>query len=212
MNYIYDILLNFQDEYYDFFEWYADDKITHIKKTPLIKISDSDLSTIKNAKIKFSQEFLNQIYNKTQIFKNYDINTINYLCILCSDNETIGLKISKNGNVIGKSSLLLDENDEVLEASENIEIKKINFTICEKKNLPQFHTRKEICNSKEIIKKLHQLFKNDEANKLNYLFYECFGQKETDINKVFNKIKNEVYKYNENYNKIDDFLKIISQK
>ncbi len=212
MNYIYDILLNFQDEYYDFFEWNPDDKITHIKKTPIIKISNEDLNTIKEANTKFSEDFLKQIYNKTQIFKKYDINTINYVCVFCSANESIGVKINKTGTVVGKSSLLLDENDEVLEANENMETKKIDFSSKLKIKTSRFHTRKEIEESKETIKKLQHLFKNGEENKLNYLFFECFGKKENDINKVFNKIKNEVYKYNENYNKINDFLKIISQK
>ena len=40
MNYIYDILLNFQNEYYDFFEWNTNDQITHIKKIPIIKVSN----------------------------------------------------------------------------------------------------------------------------------------------------------------------------
>ena len=212
MNYIYDILLNFQDEYYDFFEWNPNDKITHIKKAPIIKISNEDLTTIREYEIKFSDEFLKQIYNKTQIFKKYDINIVNYICIFCSDKETIGVKMNKNGIVTGKSSLLLDENDEILEVSENMEITRINVWPHHKIKTPKFHTRKEIVESKETIKKLQHLFKNGEENKLNYLFFECFGKKETDINKAFNKIKNEVYKYNDNYNKINDFLKIISQK
>ncbi len=212
MNYIYDILLNFQDEYYDFFEWNNDDKIAHIKKIPLIKISDDDLQKIKNSKVMFSEIFLKQIYNKTQVFKNYDINIINYLCIFSSSKEVIGIKLNKNGTVIGKSSLLLEEFDEVLESSRTIETSKVNFSIQGESQKPKFHTRKEIEDGKEIIKKLHHLFKNGEVNKLNYLFFECFEKKENDINKVFNKIKNEVYKFNVNYYKISDFLKIISQK
>ena len=134
------------------------------------------------------------------------------MCIFCSDNNAIGLKINKNGKIVGKSSLLLDENDEVLEISDNLELKKIKFkTLC-KSNISNFHTRKEISESKQILKKLHHLLDNGETNKLNYLFFECFGKKENDINKVFLKIQDEVYKYNENYDKINDFLKIINQK
>ena len=32
MDYIYDIVLNFQNEYYDFFEWKSTDKVINIKK------------------------------------------------------------------------------------------------------------------------------------------------------------------------------------
>ena len=52
MNYIYDILLNFNDIYYDFYEWNISDNIEHIRKIPLFKISIKDMITIKNNYIK----------------------------------------------------------------------------------------------------------------------------------------------------------------
>ena len=36
MNYIYDIVLNFNKEYYNFFEWNKRDNIVNVKKIPLI--------------------------------------------------------------------------------------------------------------------------------------------------------------------------------
>ena len=38
MNYIYDILLNFNDMLYDFYDWNVKDNILHIRKIPLIQI------------------------------------------------------------------------------------------------------------------------------------------------------------------------------
>ena len=52
MNYIYDILLNFNNIPYDIFEWNKDDKILHIRKIPLIKLSTFDLSNLVNKKVK----------------------------------------------------------------------------------------------------------------------------------------------------------------
>ena len=40
MNYIYDIVLNFNKELYEFFEWKDDDNLINIRKIPLIKIND----------------------------------------------------------------------------------------------------------------------------------------------------------------------------
>ena len=34
MNYIYDILLNFKNKLYDFYDWNINDDITHIRKIP----------------------------------------------------------------------------------------------------------------------------------------------------------------------------------
>ena len=64
MNYIYDILLNFNNQAYDIFEWNKEDKITHIRKIPLIKIKYEDLYNLLNKKIKFSEDFLTKIYQK----------------------------------------------------------------------------------------------------------------------------------------------------
>ena len=48
MNYIYDIILNFQERIYDFYEWNKTDVITHIRKIPVFKISSKDLYNIEN--------------------------------------------------------------------------------------------------------------------------------------------------------------------
>lgn len=212
MNYIYDILLNFQDEYYDFFEWNTNDQITHIKKIPIIKVSNDDFLNIKYSIVTFDNDFLEMIYNRTQVFKKYDVNVASYMCICCSDNETIGIKLNKKGIVIGKSSLLLEESDEVLEITDNAVIKPIKYSIDKVIEKPLLQTRNQSNQSKNIIKKLNLMFKEKEFSKLNYLYYECFGKKENDINQVFSKILEEVSKYNDNYDKINDFLKIISQK
>lgn len=211
MKYIYDILLNFQDNYYDFFEWNSDDKITHIKKMPLIKVSNKDFKIIKNSLVIFDDEFLKSIYNKTQIFKKYDINTLPYICTLCTEKETMGVKINKNGKLIGKSSLLMDESDEALELSNNLDIFPIKYTV-KQTSIPSFQTRKEITDSKKVLKDVNLLFETKEFTKLNYIFFECFGYQEKNINNVLNKIKEEIYNFTENYYKIRDVLKLLNQK
>ena len=55
MNYIYDIVLNFQDNYYNFFEWNREDKIKNIIKIPLYRVSDKDINILKNNIIKVSK-------------------------------------------------------------------------------------------------------------------------------------------------------------
>ena len=36
MNYIYDILINFNENLYDFYDWNLNDQIDHIRKIPVI--------------------------------------------------------------------------------------------------------------------------------------------------------------------------------
>ena len=48
MDYIYDIVLNFHDVYYDFYEWDTGDKIINVKRIPIYKVSTEDYLNIKN--------------------------------------------------------------------------------------------------------------------------------------------------------------------
>ena len=48
MDYIYDIVLNFHESYYEFYEWKSTDKIINLKKIPIYKVSTKTYLDIKN--------------------------------------------------------------------------------------------------------------------------------------------------------------------
>ena len=39
MNYIYDVLLNFNDKLYEFYDWNKSDDVKHVRRVPIFKIS-----------------------------------------------------------------------------------------------------------------------------------------------------------------------------
>ena len=84
MNYIYDIVLNFHEHYYNFFEWDRKDKITNITKIPLYRVSDQDILILKNNKVKIDNILLNKIKKDN---KNYKKN----MCLVSNTKITIGL-------------------------------------------------------------------------------------------------------------------------
>ena len=47
MNYIFDIVLNFQKEYYNFFEWNRTDRIKNIYKVSIYNVTEQDLIDLK---------------------------------------------------------------------------------------------------------------------------------------------------------------------
>ena len=61
MNFIYDILLNFNKNFYEFYDWNREDHIDHIKKIPVFKIPSSDMEMIRMQNIQVSNEFLEKI-------------------------------------------------------------------------------------------------------------------------------------------------------
>jgi hypothetical protein len=212
MNYIYDILVNFQKKYYDFYEWNQDDKITHLRKAPIFKISNNDLNIIKNQRIKFDNTFLKSIYNKTENFKENNINKLKYVCLITSNQETIAIKLNKEGYINEKSSLAIDENEDAIEAMHFQKEIKINYQIINKETQYNFKTRFELENEKFITDELIKIYNQRNYQKLSYICLECFGKPESNINKAFDKIQNEIKKTNENYHKIFDFFKMTSPK
>lgn len=206
MNYIYDILLNFNNKIYDIYEWNKTDEITHIRKIPLFKISSTDLFNIFNNKVKLDIDFLNKIYKKTEVFTKNKINLINYSFLVTDGKEVIALKC-QNSKVIEYSKLLYEEELEVLEYSESIRISEFKYEVLGKIN-NTFETRNENSIKKYIYKQLSEIIKEQDEDKLNYIYLECFD-------KITNKdIKKQIYldlqnNWDDVYLKLYDFLKKI---
>lgn len=204
MIYIYDILLNFKDELYDFYDWNKNDNIIHIRKIPLIKIKEKDLVNIKNNNVKFDEEILNQIKDKTEIFTPKISKKIEYMTLLSDGNYVIGLQIE--GKKIKKSSLLIDEELDILEDVNNLDFMNINYKIINKGINNELKTRKQRETEKFIKKGINKI-KNDEE-KLKYLYYECFDKKEENKEKILHKMLNNINNLDVN-KKIYNFLKLI---
>lgn len=199
MNYIYDILLNFNEKYYEFYDW--DDNPIHIKKIPLFKISNEQMKIVFNNNVKID---IKDIMNKTESFDN----KIETCIVLATENITIALKLDKNGKVIERSSLLFEEEDEVLEAVYVLEEKSLNIEIINgiKNN---FLTREDNNIYNFVMNQIDKLIINKEENKLLYLYYECFNIKDDNINKVIKIIKKSICEEFDKYgNIIYNFLKL----
>jgi hypothetical protein len=116
MEYIYDIVLNFHSYYYNFYEWNNNDKIIHIKKIPLIKVDNNSFTNIKNNHVYIDEMFLNTIKDKTICYNTKEKN----LCLLSNGKQALAIKLNKKGEIVEKSSLLLDEETEVVEYSNSM--------------------------------------------------------------------------------------------
>lgn len=172
MNYIYDILLNFNNIPYDIFEWNKDDKILHIRKIPLIKLSTFDLSNLVNKKVKIDNEFLIKIYKRTE---QYNKKVLDYSFLATDGKMVIAFKIEQNK--IKYSQLFLDEEMEVLDFSSNLNVSSIKYQIINDRKIDYLQTRNQ-----QYIKKFiyDQLKKINDADKLNFLYLECFNKKSND--------------------------------
>jgi len=185
MNYIYDILLNFDKQNYDFFDW--DDNTIHIKKIPLFRINNEQMKIVINNNIKID---INEIKNKTELFTRKTNKNMTSL-VVANNFYIIALNLDKEGNVIGRSSLLFEEETDILEIIEELEITNLNIKIISKLN-SNLLTKKENQIYDYVINEIRRLVKNKEDDKLIYLYYECFNKKEVNIKKVVEILKEKL--------------------
>ena len=184
MNYYYDVLLNFQDKYYMFYEWDKDDSIEHIKKIPLFHINEKAYIDIISNKIKVPIEFLNKIENKTKL--NHD-NTIKYSCIFGDGKNNIAVEFDNEGNTICKSSLLLDDEININEFMYNIDIYNLKYEIIDK-DIKYKETRQE-AKIKNILKiEIKNMYECKNKSKLKYVYLEWFNDLCDDYNLMYNNM------------------------
>ncbi len=188
MNYIYDILLNFNNIPYDIFEWNKDDKILHIRKIPLIKLSTIDLSNLVNKKVKIDKEFLIKIYKRTE---QYNKKVLDYAFLATDGEMVIAFKIEQNK--IKYSQLFLDEEMEVLDFSSNLNVSSIKYQIINDRKIDYLQTRNQ-----QYIRKFiyNQLKRINDIDKLNFLYLECFNKKSN------NTLKDIYYELDHNFENV----------
>lgn len=173
MDYIYDIVLNFQEEYYDFYEWKSTDKIINVNRLPIYKISNESYLAIKN--------------NSTTIDKS-SLPKQNKMFLITNNIEVMALIIDNTGKVLKKSSLLFEESDDILEDKELIKPIDIKYIISKKNKLSSISrlSQERIKYTSDYLKKIDP--KKDEYL-LKYIYYELYKIEESNPEKIYNILK-----------------------
>lgn len=201
MNYIYDVYLNFKKVPYDFFEWNKKDTLTHLKKVPIYKVDFNTFKDIISNKIQINNNFLKKIKYKTEVWK--DKKNVKYCSLFCTNNSILAISFNENGVSNTKSFLYIDEELEILETLQDIKEYKIDYNII-KNEFILLKTRKEKFKENFINNKL----KNIDNNKLNYIYFECFGKRK-NRKTMLSELSNIDSDSNE-YKKLYNVLKLIS--
>lgn len=212
MNYIYDILINFQSNLYDIYEWNKNDDIYHIRKIPMFRVTTKALKDLCHYEIEISNEMLTKIYNRTELFQRNKVTSLAY-CFLATDlNEVVSFQFNSNGSIIGYSKLLLEEEAEVLEYARGLGIVPLTYKVLKPKEDISLQTREEVKIRKFIVKELKQMIKKQDDDKLFYLYLECFGEKPNLSNiatDIFDKLEQQ---WDKVYLKLYQFLKTTANK
>ncbi len=211
MNYVYDVLLNFNKEMYEFYDWNLDDYISHIRKILVFRVDNKTMSDLVNNSIVVDSDFLIKISNRTEMFTKQNVKIINYAALFTNGSFVIGIKFDKNGEIIGRSKLLIDEELDILDSALDMNEYNLKYKVINTNKNEFFKTRKEVFIEKYISKKLNEVKDNKEM--LKYLYYECFNEKNTDFRKMLLKLnKSLINNWDSFYNKVYNFFKLTAIK
>ena len=197
MNYIYDLILNFQKEDCDFYDWNSDDKFIHIRKSPLFRVDSDVLYTMVNFDFTVDDVFLKKIINRTEVFSKKNIKIIKNMCVVSDGKEAIAIKFTNSGKKEKMSRMLLEDKEDILDIANSIEVTNINTNV-EKRNLNNlFRTREE----QKIYNYIQKELNIENYDKLKYTYFECFNRVEdkyetilSELNKLLNNNWNTCYK------------------
>ena len=187
MNYIYDIMLNFNDYYFEFYDWNKLDEITEIRKIPIFRVSSKTLYDIKKYSVRFDEKFIDRIKNKTEYFLGRTIK-LQTSFLLTDGLDVIALKVGKK---LQYSSLQIEEELDILEEINMIEI-PIKYEKLSKIKVDDFKTRNQIIQEIEIKKMIKELIEENNISKIKYIYYECFNKKEEDISKIIERLNKSI--------------------
>lgn len=197
MLYVYDILLNFNKNLIEFFEWDSTDDIKYVRKIPVFAITENEIKDFILYDVAISNEF-STLIDKKALF--YDDEMFN-IALLTDGKICIGINVLDN-KVCYISHMLLDEEQDVLKLYKEGRIPKINMSykkLLRKNDSNNLYTRYE----KKIMDNLYyeftQLYKDKNYEKLNYFYYEYFNEEALDIECAYNSLVNSLNNFNEKH-------------
>ena len=209
MTYVYDILLQFTDvnTYLNFFEWDNRKLLTHIKKIPLLKISSKQLIEIYQNKIQLNESSWNKLHGKS-----YQINKKRLYAFLVTDGmKVVALAFNQNYILEKRSEVLLEEEEEIIRLSDNLPFTKLDYQILNQTYYTRFLTKKEMMIKSYLQLEFTKSYKNEDINKLTYLYKEYFDCMESNLKKMYEQLLNSLNHVNKKHEKIYDLLQLVKK-
>ena len=207
MNYIYDVLLNYDSVIYDHYEWDLNDNIYHIKKIPLFKVKSSVIDDFFNYNVIVSQDFILKIRNKTEMYLSKTSKPIEFACILCNEERVLAIKLDNKGRICRYSKMLISEELETIENEEMIPYTDIGYIKDKKKNRRELKTKLELKKTEYLKSKL----KSSSKEELDYLYYEIYNEKPNGVD-VRLILEKELFDWNDRSNKMYEFFTLIASR
>lgn len=207
MTYVYDLILNFDDCLYDFYEWDKNDKYFHIKRIGVVRVDSKTYNEIFDNKVVFNNDFFINVFNKCEYYDKKKVKTLPYAFLLTDSYRTMALMLDDELNVSKYSSLLLDEEEEVNNISSRLPVNKLEYNIIEPNKVSDL-TRYEKKILNYIERDLNNSYYNKDIEKLKYLYYEYFNRENDNIDDIYNSLLLTLKKYDIKHNNLYKLIKL----
>lgn len=199
MNYVYDILSNFNQELYDFYDWDKNDNFTHLRKVPSFRVSKEVLVDLMFKKVKIKGNLLKLIKDKTQVFTKEGVDVIEYCFIVSDSVNALGVILDEDGVVYKRSKFLVSEELEINKCLKTSKIYNVEYNLLSSKTHYSNMTRNEEKVTNLILNELELIM--DSTDKIDYLYYEWFN-----TNKGKNKYKKLVSSIKNSYTSKHEYI------
>ncbi len=199
MNYVYDILSNFNQELYDFYDWDKNDNFTHLRKVPSFRVSKEVLVDLMFKKVKIKGNLLKLIKDKTQVFTKEGVDVIEYCFIVSDSVNSLGVILDEDGVVYKRSKFLVSEELEINKCLKTSKIYNVEYNLLSSKTHYSNMTRNEEKVTNLILSELELIM--DSTDKIDYLYYEWFN-----TNKGKNKYKKLVSSIKSSYTSKHEYI------
>lgn len=199
MNYVYDILSNFNQELYDFYDWDKNDNFTHLRKVPSFRVSKEVLVDLMFKKVKIKGNLLKLIKDKTQVFTKEGVDVIEYCFIVSDSVNALGVILDEDGVVYKRSNFLVSEELEINKCLKTSKIYNVEYNLLSSKTHYSNMTRNEEKVTNLILNELELIM--DSTDKIDYLYYEWFN-----TNKGKNKYKKLVSSIKSRYTSKHEYI------
>lgn len=199
MNYVYDILSNFNQELYDFYDWDKNDNFTHLRKVPSFRVSKEVLVDLMFKKVKIKGNLLKLIKDKTQVFTKEGVDVIEYCFVVSDSVNSLGVILDEDGVVYKRSKFLVSEELEINKCLKTSKIYNVEYNLLSSKTHYSNMTRNEEKVTNLILNELELIM--DSTDKIDYLYYEWFN-----TNKGKNKYKKLVSSIKSSYTSNHEYM------
>ncbi len=199
MNYVYDILSNFNQELYDFYDWDKNDNFTHLRKVPSFRVSKEVLVDLMFKKVKIKGNLLKLIKDKTQVFTKEGVDVIEYCFIVSDSVNALGVILDEDGVIYKRSKFLVSEELEINKCLKTSKIYNVEYNLLSSKTHYSNMTRNEEKVTNLILSELELIM--DSTDKIDYLYYEWFN-----TNKGKNKYKKLVSSIKSSYTSKHEYI------